>query len=102
MQIEKTTIIRIKTTDRREVNPGDTVVFSAGGRNIIGIFMGIGKKGSWEFDGVAHFENIHFTVAPKAIQRMFLADVNVRCDEMECFNEGKDELNNSEESGGNK
>lgn len=98
MQIEKTTIIRIKTTDGREVNPGDTVVFSASGRNIIGIFIGIGKKGSWEFDGVAHFENIHFTVAPKAIQRMFLADVNIRCDETERLNESTDELNNLEES----
>lgn len=98
MQIEKTTIIRIKTTDGREVNLGDTVVFSAGGRNIIGIFIGIGRKGSWEFDGVAHFENIHFTVAPKAIQRMFLADVNVRCDEMERLNESTDEPSNLEES----
>lgn len=65
---------KVVTTDGKEVHKGDLVVFSAGGRELIGHYMGISGKGFWVIKGTSkHYGEITYNVAPRSIETMYLA-----------------------------
>lgn len=77
METKKKVEICVETTDGKKVSIGDTVIFSCGGRNLVGKYDGIDNRGNWKFDGLGDFKEVYFTVAPRSIQKMYLAEVKI-------------------------
>ena len=65
MEIKRETTVTVLTTDGKEINEGDYVVFNASGRCNAGHFAGISKKGALIFDSVIYGTDVTFHVMPK-------------------------------------
>lgn len=77
MKIKKQTIISVETSDGKVINEGDTVIFEAAGFCVVGVFLGLGKKGQFMFRGVGKFADVTFNIMPSSVKRMYLADVTI-------------------------
>lgn len=75
MKVEKTTSVRVRTTDGAEIKENDTLVFLAGGKSYIGQFKGFGKRGSIEF--LNPFDNSLFAMMPNSIDKIFRAEIKI-------------------------
>ena len=76
METKKRIEVCVETTDGQRVEIGNIVTMSCSGRQLVGRFDGIDKKGNWKFAGTTDkFKDVYFTIAPRSIQKMYLADI---------------------------
>ena len=83
MKIKKETTVTVLTTDGKEINDGDYVVFNASGRCHAGHFAGISKKGALIFDSVIFGTNFTFHVMPKCIETIYMAEIKLSAESEE-------------------
>ena len=83
MEIKKETTVTVLTTDGKEINEGDYVVFNASGRCHAGYFAGISKKGALIFDSVISGTNVTFHVMPKCIETIYKAEIKLSAESEE-------------------
>ena len=77
MEIKRETTVTVLTTDGKEINEGDYVVFNASGRCHAGHFVGISKKGALIFESVISGTNVTFNVMPKCIETIYMAEIKL-------------------------
>ena len=77
MEIKRETTVTVLTTDGKEINEGDYVVFNSSGRCHAGHFEGISKKGALIFDSVISGTNVTFHVMPKCIETIYMAEIKL-------------------------
>lgn len=77
MKIKKETTVMVLTTDGKEINKGDCVVFNAYGRCHAGHFSGISNKGNLIFESVISGTNVTFNVMPKCIETIYMAEIKL-------------------------
>ena len=77
MEIKKITQQIVETTDGKEINFGNQVVFNTSSGCFTGIYIGISKKGSLMFDGIISNSLVTFNVMPKSISAIYLCDIKV-------------------------
>lgn len=75
MKIEKTTNICAKTTNGVEIKVGDSLLFTAEGKSVVGKFNGFGKRGSLEFENI--LDGSLFALMPKSIEKIYPAKIVV-------------------------
>ena len=83
MEIKRETTVTVLTTDGKEINEGDYVVFNASGRCNAGHFAGISKKGALIFDSVISGTNVTFHVMPKCIETIYMAEIKLSAESEE-------------------
>lgn len=74
MKVEKTVITKFVTTDNKEFNVGDEMIFETKGLVATGIFKGVGKKGSLIFTGREQFHDVEFHISPAYIGKIYIVD----------------------------
>lgn len=75
MQVKKTVTVVVETTDGKEVKPGDKVYLKSNeGKILTGLFSGITERGLWKFVGFDRLSDVEFTIHPKGITSMYLAE----------------------------
>ena len=83
MEIKRETTVTVLTTDGKEINEGDYVVFNASGRCNAGHFAGISKKGALIFESVISGTNVTFNVMPKCIETIYKAEIKLSAESEE-------------------
>ena len=83
MEIKRETTVTVLTTDGKEINEGDYVVFNASGRCNAGNFAGISKKGALIFDSVISGTDVTFHVMPKCIETIYMAEIKLSAESEE-------------------
>lgn len=77
MEIVKETLTKVMTTDGREINVGDRVVFNADNKCFIGDYIGITKRGAVSFKGVIDSSDVTFNVMPKSIKEIYIVSAQL-------------------------
>lgn len=78
MQIEKEVVIRVKTSDGKILQVGDTVILIARGHTYIGKYMGIVGKGALQFDGIKLDDvQTRFAIMPSSITKIYKCNVEL-------------------------
>ena len=73
MEVERETIIKVRTTDGSEVKKGDVVIFTTKDKCLSGKYVGLSARSNFVFKSlIGDFEYI---VNPKTINEMYLASV---------------------------
>ncbi len=72
MKTEKTVVVKVLTSDGVELEGKEIVNFVAGGKEYIGAFFGIDRKGNYVFESVGCDKKFSWTVAPRSISEMHL------------------------------
>ena len=83
MEIKRETTVMVLTTDGKEINEGDYVVFNASGRCNAGHFAGISKKGALIFESVIYGTDVTFHVMPKCIETIYMAEIKLSAESEE-------------------
>lgn len=78
MEIKTEISKKIFTADGTEIHEGDVVVFVAEGREFVGEYKGISKRGALMFHGVMENDGVRYNVMPRSITEIRFADVNIR------------------------
>lgn len=70
MELERETIIKVRTTDGNEVKKGDVVIFTTKDKCLFGKFVGLSARSNFIFKSlIGDFEYI---VNPKTIKELYL------------------------------
>ena len=83
MEIKRETTVTVLTTDGKEINEGDCVVFNAYGRCHAGHFSGISNKGNLIFESVISGTDVTFHVMPKCIETIYKASIKLSAESEE-------------------
>lgn len=69
MELERETIIKVRTTDGCEVKKGDYVIFTTKDKCLVGKYIGLSARSNFIFKSlIGDFE---FIVNPKTIKEMY-------------------------------
>lgn len=75
MQVKKTVTVVVETTDGKEVKVGNRVNFETNSGVLqTGIFAGFTDRGLWRFTGYGPFSKVEYSMHPKGIKEMYLAE----------------------------
>lgn len=76
MEIKKEVKVSMLSTDNKEINVGDTVVFVVNDKCHFGTFKGFGDRSVLIFEGLG----CEYKVMPKTIKSIYLADIDIKED----------------------
>lgn len=76
MEIRKVTDIVVETSDNKQIEVSNTVVFDTNdGKSFTGAYQGVNRRGALEF--MNPITNDVFAIMPKSIRNIYLADIQV-------------------------
>lgn len=75
MEIEKKTVINIRTTDGILIKEHDICLLQACGYSICGEFAGLTKYGALRFKSVVAGTDVTFNIRDKSIEKIYLVNI---------------------------
>lgn len=79
MVVEKEMVVRVKTTDGKEIYPGEMVAITARGYTYVGRYLGISGRGGLTFDGLQMGDvQAKFSLMPSSISKIYKCNVELQ------------------------